>query len=115
MIHIHGSTVTLMTTIQTGTDSLNRPIYEPKPVEIDNVLIGEPSTEDISSAVNLSGQKVHYTLGIPKGDTHDWVGKDVILPAPWSCKCRTVGVPTEGIEANVPLLWNRKVKLERYE
>lgn len=104
-----------MTTTRTGYDALNRPVYKDAPVEIENVLIGEPSTEDITSAVNLSGQKVHYTLAIPKGDTHEWTGKYVILPAPWSCKCRVVGTPTEGIEDNIPLAWNRKVKLERYE
>lgn len=100
---------------RTGRDALNRPTYKETPIEIDNVLVGEPSTEDITSSVNLSGQKVHYTLAIPKGDTHEWTGHDVILPAPWTCRCRVVGVPIEGIEANIPLAWNRKVKLERYE
>lgn len=115
MLHIHGTTITLVTTTQTGTDRLNRPIYETTPIEIDNVLVGEPSTEDITSSVNLSGHKVHYTLGIPKGDEHEWAGHDVILPAPWSVRCRVVGDVIEGIEANIPLAWNRKVKLERYD
>ncbi len=30
-------------------------------------------------------------------------------------KFRTYGAVTEGIEALIPLSWNRKVKVERYE
>lgn len=115
MIHLHGVQVILLARAQTDTDSLGRPVYTTEPVIIDNVLVGQPSTEDITSSTNLSGHKIHYVLGLPKGDDHTWDNTDVILPTPWSCKCRVVGAPIEGIESNIPLLWNRKVLLERYE
>jgi hypothetical protein len=28
---------------------------------------------------------------------------------------RTIGFPTQGIEELIPLAWNKKVKVERYE
>ena len=115
MRRIHGITVTLIIKDVEERDPLRHPIYGEYPVDVENVLIGEPSTEDITSTTNLSGHKVHYKLAIPKTDTHDWKNNDVMLPPPWECRCRVVGIPTEGISENIPLDWNKKVLLERYE
>lgn len=62
---------------------------------------------------NLSGRKAVYQLAIPKGDTHDWsAGKRVsFLGEDW----RIIDIPTEGIEYMIPLSWNKKVQVERYE
>ena len=79
---------------------------------MDNVLIGEPSTEDIATELNLSGKRLAYTLAIPKGDTHTWEGRDVSF---WGERFRVIGKPTQGIEYLIPLSWNKKVKVERYE
>lgn len=111
---IKGVTIQLVQKIRTGTDALNRPIYEKQTVNVDNVLVGEPSTEDITNTLSLYGKAVHYTLAIPKGDTHDWTDTEVILPSPFDGKYKTIGYPTAGIEENIPLLWNKKVKVERY-
>ena len=47
---IKGVPVTLYEKTLTGYDEANRPVYTETPVTVDNVLIGEPSTEDITSA-----------------------------------------------------------------
>jgi hypothetical protein len=109
-----GVTITLIEKTQTGTDALNRPIFTDTQTDIANVLIGEPSTDDINNVMSVYGKIVKYTLAIPKGDEHTWVDTEVILPAPFDGKYRTIGYPTAGIEANIPLKWNKKVMIERY-
>ncbi|MBQ4599140.1 MAG: hypothetical protein IJB19_04450 [Clostridia bacterium] len=109
---IKGIPVTLYERTQTGIDAANRPIYTETAITVDNVLIGAPTSEDVTNEFNLSGHRIAYTLGIPKGDTHDW--NDVTVEF-WGRKFRTVGVPTQGIEANIPLDWNMKVQVEAYE
>lgn len=106
-----GVSITLYTETQTGTDEFNRPIYTETAVTVDNVLIGEPTTEDITNELNLSGKRLAYTLAIPKGDTNEWRDKKVEF---FGETFRTFGEPTQGIEALIPLSWNKKVKVERY-
>lgn len=109
-----GITITLLNKLQTGTDWANNPIYEDVPEEITDVLVGEPTTDDVQQALELYGKHIQYTLAIPKGDTHDWVDTKVILPEPFAGEYKTIGYPTAGIESNIPLRWNKKVKVERY-
>lgn len=112
MAMIRGIPVTLYERTQTGIDAANRPIYEETPVTVENVLVGAPTSEDVTNEFNLSGKRIAYTLGIPKGDTHDWTDRTVEF---WGRKFRTVGIPTQGIEENIPLDWNMKVQVEAYE
>lgn len=112
---IKGITIQLQKLTQTGTDWSNKPIYTEQFVDVSNVLVGEPSTDDVTNTLNLTGKHVAYTLAIPKGDANDWVNKKVVLPAPFAGTYMTIGNPTAGIEANIPLSWNKKVKVERYE
>jgi hypothetical protein len=109
---MRGITITLHNRVQNGTDAFNRPIYEESTTTVDNVLIGEPNTEDIVNEMNLSGKRLAYTLAIPKGDDHEW--KDAVVEF-FGERFRTFGAPTQGIEAMIPLQWNKKVKVERYE
>ena len=111
---MHGITITLIEKTQTGTDALNHPIYSEPEVEIDNVLVGQPTADEIAETMSLYGKKVEYTLAIPKGDTHKWEDTFVILPDPFAGKYKTIGYPTAGIDALIPLSWNKKVKVERY-
>lgn len=97
---------------QTGADGFGAPIYSESPEVVHNVLIGEPATEDIVNDLQLYGKRLAYTLALPKGDSHDW---DNITVEFFGQKFRTYGAVTEGIEAMIPLRWNRKVKVERYE
>ena len=109
---LHGVTITLYEKVQTGVDEFNRPTYTETAVPVNNVLIGEPSSQDIIDTLNLSGKKLAYTLAIPKGDTNDWTNRTVMF---WGERFRTIGNPTQGIEGMIPLEWNKKVKVERYE
>ena len=109
---IHGLPIELAVKVQTGTDGFNRPIYETTWVTVDNVLIGQPTTEEITDELNLSGKRLDYLLGIPKGDTHDWEDTQVRF---FGQTYETIGAPTQGIEDMIPLSWNKKVKVMRYE
>lgn len=113
---LKGLTVRLYERQQTGTDALNRPIYEETPVDIENVLIGPPSPDEIVEMMNLTGKRLVYTLGIPKGDTHEWEDCKVELvePFPLPGMYHVIGPVTAGIESLVPGPWNKQVKVERY-
>lgn len=66
-----------------------------------NVLIGSPSAD---------GRE--YTLGIPKGDTHDWADAKVgFRGSEW----RTIGLPETGEDANIPLCWGSNIKVRLIE
>lgn len=109
---MRGVTVTLYDKTQTGVDGFGRPVYEDTAVTVDNVLIGEPSSEDVIDTLNLTGKHLAYTLAIPKGDTHTWTDRKVEF---FGEVFRTIGEPTQGIDHLIPLSWNKKVKVERYE
>lgn len=108
---MRGISITLYTTTQTSTDEFNRPVFAETPVTVENVLIGEPSTDDIVAEINMTGKRLAYTLAIPKGDTNDWTDKTVEF---FGEKFKTIGEPTQGIDHLIPLSWNKKVKVERY-
>lgn len=109
---LHGITVKLHEKKEVGKDELNRPVYEDTTVNVDNVLVGEPNDQDIAAVDNITGRKVAYALGIPKGDTHNWIDTEVEF---FGEKFRTVGIPVQGIEDMIPLAWNKRVRVERYE
>ena len=108
---LRGITVALHTKTQSGVDGFNRPVYTDSIVNVDNVLVGEPSADDIINSQNLEGKKLVYTLAIPKGDTHDWENVQVDF---FGESFKTFGGVVQGIEDNIPLSWNKKVKVERY-
>ena len=110
-----GITVTLTKRTQTGTDPFGLPIYTDTTENVADVLVGEPSSNDVTNSITMYGKKIAYTLAIPKGDTHVWEDTFVELPAPFEGIYHTIGYPTAGIEANIPLRWNKKVHLERIE
>ena len=114
---ILGTTVTLYETRQTGVDGFNVPIYEDVPVTVDNVLVGEPSADDMATSTAMYAKTIKYMLGIPKGDTHDWTDKKVSWTDAYGTThtVRTFGFPITGIEANIPGLWHKKVRCEAYE
>ena len=108
---MRGISITLYDKTQIGIDDFNRPIYEDVPRTIENVLIGEPTTDQVIDELNLSGKRLAYTLAIPKGDTHEWTDREVEF---FGEVFRTFGKPTQGIDHLIPLDWNKKVKVERY-
>lgn len=113
---MRGITVTLYERVQSGTDAFNAPVYTETPVQVENVLVGQPETDDITASIELYGKQIRYMLGIPKGDTHDWKDKKVEWTDSYGTHTvMTFGFPITGIEANVPTPWHMKVRCEAYE
>ena len=119
MARIKGTTVTLYDETITGYDDFGAPITVPTEITVDNVLIGEPSTDDITTSISMYEKKIEYMLGIPKGDKHDWKDKVVSWTDAHGTthKVKTFGFPITGIEANLPsqIPWHMKVRCEAYE
>lgn len=106
---IQGITIQIIEKTQTGTDAFGRPVYTEQPQYVDNVLVAPMSDEEILDTVNLTGRRAVYQLGIPKGDVHNWENKKVVF---FGETWRVIGKPTEGIDAMIPLQWNKKAKVE---
>lgn len=113
---MRGVTVTLYEKAQTGTDDFGAPVYAETPTEVANVLIGEPTTDDITSSTQLYGKVIRYMLGIPKGDGHSWEDARVEWTDSYGIQhlARTFGIPITGVETNIPGPWHMKVRCEDY-
>ena len=111
---IKGIPVTLYETKITGQDDFGRDIEEETAVTIDNVVIGQPSSEDVISEISLSGKRIAYNLALPADDTHDWTNKTVEF---YGKKWRTIGIPDQYIDGFMgkSFPWNKRVKVEAYE
>lgn len=110
-----GITVLLHIKKRVGTDDFGTSEYEDGGiVEIKNVLIGQPSEMDVTTA-NQMGKHIAYTLGIPVSDGHDWTDADVEF---WGRKFRTVGITVQGMGGLVPPVWGevrKNIVVEAYE
>lgn len=112
MAIIKGITVTLYEKVQTGSDPFNKAIYTETPVDVANVLVSPTKAEENLAINDLYGKTAVYTLAIPKGDTHEWEDcKVTFFGKDW----HVFGIPLEGIECDIPLDWNKKVTVERYD
>ena len=109
---LKGITVILINKTQTGTDPFGTPIYSDIETEVENVLVAPTSSDDVVNQLSLTGRKAVYTLAIPKGDENVWENAEVRF---FDERWRVFGIPTQGIEAMIPLAWNKKVTVERYE
>ena len=112
MGRLRGIDVVLYKKNKVGEDEFGAPVYEELQEVVNDVLVGEPEGSDVTDTLNLTGKRLAYTLAIPKGDTHEWRDRKVEF---FGRKFRTFGEPVEGIEGMIPLRWNKKVKVERYE
>ena len=113
-----GTTVTLYSLTPTSSvDEFGVPICTETAETVRNVLVGEPSTDDIVTSTERFGKHIAYMLGIPKGDTHNWVDKKVAWTDAYGVThtVRTFGFPITGVEANIPGPWHMKVRCEAYE
>lgn len=107
-----GITVILYEETKTGEDPFGAPIITETATEVENVLVAPTSSDDLVTEQDLYGKTSVYTLAIPKGDTHDWRNKKVEF---FGEVFRTFDMPVKGIDDLIPLSWNTKVKVERYE
>jgi len=112
MGRIKGITVTLLQKQEIGKDPFGAPIYDWVEAHVDNVLVTPTRSQEVLDRLNLTGRKAVYTLAIPKGDTHEWEEQKVIF---FGKEWRVFGMELEGIEQLIPLDWNKKVYVERYE
>ena len=106
-----GTTVQLVVKTIASYDAFGAPVYTEELVDVPDVLVGTPSNNDVDTTLSLYGKHIAFTLGIPKGDTHNWVDTEVII---WGERYRTIGYPETGIQENIPLRWGQNVKVERY-
>lgn len=104
---LKGETVTLTVKTATAPDAFGNMQYTESTVEVNNVLVGSPSANDIE----MYGTGIEYVLGIPKGDTHDWEHTKVTF---FGKTFKTLAVET-GTSENIPLAWDKNVKVGRYE
>lgn len=109
---ILGETVVLIEKTQTGTDAFGAPIYTETETQVNDVLLGSPSFEAAVADLQLNGKRLAYTLGIPKGDTHNWTDAKIKIRGELF---RSYGFPLTQTAGNVPGKWNTQVKVERYE
>lgn len=111
---IKGIDVVLIERTSTGKkDDFNMEVFEEnEPVIIHNVLVGLPTSEEIVDTLNLYAKKIDYVIAVPKGDNHIWENSRVKF---FGRTFAVVGIPTMGIEENIPLCWNKKVKVEAIE
>jgi hypothetical protein len=107
---IKGITVTLYERTQTGADAFGVPTYTETPVDVSGVLVAPTTDDAIVTDLQLYGKKSIYELYIPKGDNHNWTDVRVEFCGQMF---RTFGANQKWIDANVPLKWNRRVKVER--
>lgn len=112
MGRIKGITVTLISKKEVGRDPFNKPIYEDVEIEVDNVLVSPTKSEEVLNQQNLTGRTAVYTLAIPKGDTNEWENQEVRF---FGERWQVLGIPLEGIEHLIPLDWNKKVTVARFE
>ena len=109
---LKGITVILVDETEESEDPFGQPVTVKEEIAVDNVLVAPASTDDVTAEMSLTGKKIVYELAIPKGDSHNWANRQVKF---FGQNWRTVGIPQEGIESLIPLAWNRKVMVERYE
>lgn len=80
-------------------------------VDIPNVLIEPVMEVDSNQAVVYEGHRAVYHLAVPKRDAHTWEGQLVQF---WGCTWSVIGIPTQGIDSQIPGPWNKKVTVELY-
>ena len=106
-----GMTIQIVKKTQTGTDPLGNPIWSETTEDVKDCLVGQPTTDDVTTSIALYGKRCEYVVGIPRGDTHVWTDADVII---WGARYKAQGYPMRGISENIPLRWDQNIKVERY-
>ena len=111
-MQMRGITVTLYERTVTGTDSLGNQVWTETAVNVANVLVGQPTTDEITTTTEIYGKRLEYWIGIPKGDTHAWENAAVEFGGQ---RFETFGHLEKGIDALVPTAWNARIRCARYD
>ena len=113
MAYIKGMTIKIIPQVEAGVDEFNAPIYaDGDPIEVDNVLVAPVGAQENLDVTNLYGKKAQYQIAIPKGDEHTWT--DAIVEF-FGYRWHVFSLPQKGIDALIPLQWNDRYYVERYE
>lgn len=110
---IHGITIQLQKLTPGEADDFNVSTYTETWESVDNVLVGQPTDAEQVDAMDLYGARAVYVLGIPKGDTHEWLAGTLVKF--FGGTFRIFGHTIQGIEDLVPLSWNKKVMVANYD
>ncbi len=114
---LHGATVTLYERTKTDrVDAFGAPVYTETPVEVEDILIGEPTADESLTATQVYGKVTRYMLGIPRGDRHDWSDARVTWTTSHgqTVEALTFGAMITGVSANIPGKWDAKVRCTDY-
>ena len=104
---LKGITIELEQLTESEADAFGIMRYTSTWANVENVLVGQPTDSEIVDAMQMYGKKAVYVLGIPKGDAHAWEpGTRVRF---FGEVFHIFGHSVMGIEAMVPLDWNKKV------
>lgn len=109
---IKSITVRLYSTVTNGLDPFGEPITVETYEDVPGVLVYPVTGDAIITDLQLYGKRTAYEVCIPKGDAHNWEDKVVGF---FGKRFRVFTPEIEYIDANVPLGWNKKVKVERIE
>jgi hypothetical protein len=108
---LSGANVTVLLPVEGNRDRFGNPVETYEPREVPDVLIAEPSTEDMEAA-RAEGVTLAYTLHFPKSYAGPLEGALVELPEPFGGEYRVVGDPRPYMDANTPGRWDRPVRVE---
>lgn len=108
---IRGTTVTVYTPYQTGTDRFNNVVYGLTGADVSDVLIAPGATDELEAS-RPEGVSVAYTLHFPKTYMQSLEGCEVELHAPYSGTYRVIGNPQPYMDANTPTRWHMPVEIE---
>lgn len=109
---LKGIPVVLIDREKVSDDPFGHPVFEKQEILVENVLVSPTDQEDVVNQLHLTGKRAVYTLAIPKDDVNDWEDKEVrFFDKRWKVFTPVV----QGIDALIPLEWNKKVMVERHE
>lgn len=111
MGRIKGVSVVLHARTIDEYDPLGNPVYKTADITVHNVLWNVTTADDLIDSTRLEGTQERYTLAIPKGDQNTWLENTVTFNG----KTFHCYAESEGIESLIPLGWNKKVLVERYD
>lgn len=108
---IKGIPVILYERTKIGEDPFGAAEYTETPTIVENVLVTPVAADAVVQDLQMYGKRAAYELCLPKGDSHQWEDCRVeFFGQSW----RVYTPAQEYIEAQLPLDWNRKVRVERY-
>lgn len=93
-------------------DDFGDPVTTETYEDVPGVLVYPTTADAIVTDLQIYGKRSIYELCIPKGDAHSWEDKDVEF---FGKRFHVFTPEIEYIDANVPLKWNKKVRVERLE